>query len=683
MYHGRCEISTRIASLHAEIGADTSKFESGTKKVKSGLDQQAAAFAKFSADATRNAKSFLAYEAQKAKAIAQTEKAALKFAKEEERNAKVAAKAAAATEKALAREAKEQERVAKAAAKAAEAQRKQSLIALPGLEKGVARTKEWASANAGLLTSATAILGVTVAVGAALNKVSKDTVEYANSVRSVSQISGSTAEDASRLIQVLDDYGVTVEDIKMSSKALKEQGLVPTVETLARLSDGYLAIQDPAKRLEFVQENLGKSGLKYIDVLNRGSEAIRAQGAGIADGLILTQKQVDAARRLELAEDAKNDALQAVSVTLGNKLIPLQTDVLNGLNVWIRAIGIVNEQHVSMIEATDIAGREIYEEQQAFLAAKEGADEMGEGLENLGDTQQETEDQARRMTSAYQGLLSSMFDIQNNEEQRVDNLEKLASKEADIEEKRTEALGDYLAEKEKINQSDMTGAEALKANTEAMVEYQKKIQELDEDLASVGDEREELSEKETEAANKRIYDLEQSRLAGDGVISHDELTFLQEEAVRLDLVSRAAADRAIAESSAADQRVASFMKVQDPMLTDLQIMQELAKFSGTIVDFGINYHSNEPPSMSQPSGASTGFIDRDSGGPGIAGTPYMIGTGAQPEVFVPNSNGSFIPNADKIGGTTYNIVVNNPKKETAENSIRRSLKSLSYTGVAA
>jgi len=39
---------------------------------------------------------------------------------------------------------------------------------------------------------------------------------------------------------------------------------------------------------------------------------------------------------------------------------------------------------------------------------------------------------------------------------------------------------------------------------------------------------------------------------------------------------------------------------------------------------------------------------RDSGGPGLAGNPYLIGTGAQPEVFVPSTNGTFIPNFDQV-----------------------------------
>lgn len=48
---------------------------------------------------------------------------------------------------------------------------------------------------------------------------------------------------------------------------------------------------------------------------------------------------------------------------------------------------------------------------------------------------------------------------------------------------------------------------------------------------------------------------------------------------------------------------------------------------------------------------------RDSGGRGVAGQPYMIGRGAQPEVFIPDSAGTFIPNADQMGGATFHISV--------------------------
>lgn len=56
---------------------------------------------------------------------------------------------------------------------------------------------------------------------------------------------------------------------------------------------------------------------------------------------------------------------------------------------------------------------------------------------------------------------------------------------------------------------------------------------------------------------------------------------------------------------------------------------------------------------------------QDIGGSGEAGRAYMIGTGAQPEMFVPSSDGEFIPNADRQGGgiSLYGttIVANDPE----------------------
>lgn len=49
-------------------------------------------------------------------------------------------------------------------------------------------------------------------------------------------------------------------------------------------------------------------------------------------------------------------------------------------------------------------------------------------------------------------------------------------------------------------------------------------------------------------------------------------------------------------------------------------------------------------------GFISSLFSADSGGRGYAGVPRLIGTGAQPEVFVPDSAGTFIPNADQMGG---------------------------------
>jgi hypothetical protein len=613
------------------------------------------------------------------------------------------------------------------------------------------------------------------------------TIEYADDVRKLSQASGASAEDTSRLIQVLDDYKISADQALASTRFLTKNGHVATLETLGQLSDKYLKLNTQQEKNAFVTQNLGRGGLAYISILEKGSAAIKAQGAAVSDNLILSQKVVDDARKQEIALDTLNDSWDGLMMTMGKTFIPIATDASNGLNVLIRALEIMKEKnndgrtsYIGLGEATDMAGKAIWDEQQALLANKEateGATESNYALvgsvEELPDATKEAEAQAKRMTSAYTGLLSAMFNIQSANDNYKKSIEDLDTKEKDIETKRAEALGKYLDKKSEIEQKvsrynedegmseqaladkkialqqklndvrksmgDPENAKASKQEslrnrekslleqigklssgnrkndikdtrmqtdtqqklTDALADYKKELDDLDKQQSGVEEDRVKASEDLKKQSKQRVYDLTQQRLAADGVITSDEYKYLQDVAVSMGLVTRASADQAIKESNDADIRVANFLKIQNPMATDLQIMQEMTKFSGTIVDFGVNYHSNQPPTGFGTSGNSYGtnginysqsfgyqqgspmsvpMASRDSGGTGIAGQPYMIGTGAQPEVFIPNTNGKFVPNA---GGATYNITVNNPKKETAENSIRTALRNLAFMGVAA
>lgn len=64
----------------------------------------------------------------------------------------------------------------------------------------------------------------------------------------------------------------------------------------------------------------------------------------------------------------------------------------------------------------------------------------------------------------------------------------------------------------------------------------------------------------------------------------------------------------------------------------------------------VNSVPGAPPAASTPSAP---FVQpfagvRDAGGPGRANMAYLIGQGAQPELFVPRQNGDFIPNIDQV-----------------------------------
>ncbi len=160
---------------------------------------------------------------------------------------------------------------------------------------------------------------------------------YAEQVRNLKAVSGQSAESTSRFIQVLDDYQISAEDAMAATKALTKQGLAPTTETLAKLSGEYNSLSTVEEKNAFVTKNLGKAGLEWTNVLKQGPEAIRANSAAVADGLILSDKQLAAAERLRLSQDQLNDAWQALSITVGTQATPVLSTwvtMLNGASDW-------------------------------------------------------------------------------------------------------------------------------------------------------------------------------------------------------------------------------------------------------------------------------------------------------------------------------------------------------------
>jgi hypothetical protein len=219
-----------------------------------------------------------------------------------------------------------------------------------------------------------------------------ETLKYANEVRQLSMISGESAENTSRFIQVLDDYKIGTDDALAATKALTKQGLSPSIDTLAQLSDQYLKLSSAEEKNAFVMKNLGKSGLQWVEVLSKGSKAIRDQGDAVADGLILNQKQLDAARELEIAQDTLGESWQQVAMTIGNAAIPAMTQVTDEFNNTTRAIEIMKEQGLNpltemltngdgYIAALEQAAAETEEARAVMLQHTESVEENTSTLE--------------------------------------------------------------------------------------------------------------------------------------------------------------------------------------------------------------------------------------------------------------------------------------------------------------
>jgi hypothetical protein len=556
------------------------------------------------------------------------------------------------------------------------------------------------------------MITVTALAGAAYKTLSDsigDTLKYAAQVRQLSQVSGQSAEATSRFIQVLDDYKISADDAMVATRALTKEGYAPSIDTLAQLSDKYLSLNSAQEKNDFVLKNLGRGGLQWVDVLNQGSEALRKQGAAVSDQLILNDKMVEQARKAEIAWDNWGDAINGAKTQIGIGLIPELTKGINFLMATDAALEKVSGHGIQGMRdfwpEVQKATAEIEKQQSAMSKTGEAGNTAANGIDAFAKADEDAKKSAQDLSNILQGMLSSMFSINQANDQYAQTVADLSKSDAKL-----------AADK---NQLTLKMWEEQKAGKLTNDEYLRYVQQLDDITQSQKDNeaaRAKAAEDQKKAGEQRVYDLTQQKLAADGVISTGEYEYLQNLAVAKGLVTRAAADQAIAENKQADELVRNFSMTQGPMDESLSTMKQIASFDGHIVQFGVNftttgasmnaalagmggtanpagyqpstvgsYGSNTPNGTYHPinfGSIGSSFHDMDSGGTGVAGTPYLIGAGAQPELFVPHTSGTFIPNADKKMGSTTIVNIYNPVPAKSETSIRQELKKLSYLGVA-
>lgn len=560
----------------------------------------------------------------------------------------------------------------------------------------------------GFITLGSAI----TSVGVALKTTLDESIKYANQVREISMLSGQSAEDSSRFIQVLDDYKISAQDATAATKALTKEGLTPSTDTLAKLSDQYLALNTAQERNEFVLKNLGRNGLQWVEILGKGSKAIREQAAAVDDSLILTEKAVKQAREYELAMDDLSDSAQALKIEIGGELIPVLTRLVD----WTNANILVAREFYKVLTGEQT----LQEYNEAAKGIIEEYGYMATGLGKVAKEQEEfnqqqemgvgaTESQAEAVKAASAAL--------DNYKDAIDRVSESNKDALDLTFRVSDAQRDY----------EKAHLEAAKALQEARAGGDN--EEINAAIQGI----QELEAEWHKSTESMIYDMVQAQVAVDG-LTNAEFDALQDLAVQKGLITDADAERAKALRDEADAIANGIAQQEDVLSENMAINERIAQLEGekaaaadgvTVAVNNTNsamiqvvgstqaatqamaqlqqqaqaaaqaaasfkmpsVGSSNPmiPGLKSIGGKAGGFkgvSSRDSGGDGKAGEAYIIGKGAQPEMFIPNTNGTFVPNADKIGGKTINIVVNNPQPKSTEDSVRNELKTLSYSGYA-
>lgn len=160
------------------------------------------------------------------------------------------------------------------------------------------------------------IAGVTKSLKSVVNAVSDLTdkyVSYGDQVKDMSSFTRMSAEETSRMIQVADDAFVEYDTLKLAMKNMVDNGIQPSVDSMARMSDQFLAITDPLAQSQFLIDQFGqRAGPEMAKLLEIGGAGIRQMAADTQAGLVIDQQKLEAITKNKQAVDAFNDSMDAM-----------------------------------------------------------------------------------------------------------------------------------------------------------------------------------------------------------------------------------------------------------------------------------------------------------------------------------------------------------------------------------
>lgn len=265
--------------------------------------------------------------------------------------------------------------------------------------------------------------------------------EYADVIREISSLSGQNVKDTSQMVQVLDDYKISTSDILVATKALTKEGYAPNIETLAQLSDKYLALNTVQDKNRFITENLGKAGFKWVEFLEQGGDAIRRMSEDVNGALVLNQKQVDASRALEFAQDDLADSTKGAAIAFGNYMTPALEAIIRSstgaadglanffavqannrtLSIEVSRLlkeqgyftGIINTATREQMDAIILQAQANIEAANTTQTLNDGLETEEELMTRLAAESQAAAEAVKEVSRANQGMLSLVGTIQN------------------------------------------------------------------------------------------------------------------------------------------------------------------------------------------------------------------------------------------------------------------------------
>jgi len=238
-------------------------------------------------------------------------------------------------------------------------------------------------------------------------------IAYGHQVRELSTNLGVSTEETSRLIQVSDDFGISIEEVRTSLQLAAKNGFAPSIENLATLADRLKEMEDPTQRAAELSKIFGRNWAVLNPILAEGGDAIRENAAAIQENLILTEESVAKTREWELALDEWEDRVEAAKIGIGSFLVDGLLpwfDVSEQMPLVLNKMGVEAAEFVAGLPNASQALKEYAESERRIFDASL---QMGESL-RLGGEAAASFDQAlltsqglNQMTAQAQAALEA------------------------------------------------------------------------------------------------------------------------------------------------------------------------------------------------------------------------------------------------------------------------------------
>jgi hypothetical protein len=239
------------------------------------------------------------------------------------------------------------------------------------------------------LAGPTGIAVAAMAVVSAMKKSIDETVKYTLAVDDMARATGSSVEDSSRLLQVIDSLQMSQSQFTAALMRASKQGIDVSIDGLKVLADKYVALQPGLQRTEFLLNTFGETGYRVGELLEGGSSGLDKYVQAVDKSLVVTNKAVQQTKDYIKTQEDLKDVQESLNYSVGRVAMEGYRQVLLGINVLINGYTKETKEattaqrgfnYVNRITTDDLErGKEIIEDHKKAL------EEETEALEDMWD----------------------------------------------------------------------------------------------------------------------------------------------------------------------------------------------------------------------------------------------------------------------------------------------------------